>query len=91
MLYAASQGDEGSIFICSKKGSEGSIYAARQGMRACNNNNMRNPFLHLFYYGVTHVITSFNILMEISFILSKYGAKEREQCLYLNTILFKFR
>ena len=29
---------------------------ARQGMRACNNNNMRNPSLHLFYYGVTHVI-----------------------------------
>ena len=25
-------------------------------MRACNNNNMRNPSLHLFYYGVTHVI-----------------------------------
>ena len=23
-------------------GDEGSIYAARQGMRACNNNNMRN-------------------------------------------------
>ena len=34
---------------------EGNIYAARQGMRACNN-NMRNPSLHLFYYGVTHVI-----------------------------------
>ena len=46
-------GDEGSIFICSKTGS---IYAARQGMRACNNNNMRNPSLHLFYYGVMHVI-----------------------------------
>ena len=32
------------------------LNAARQGMRACNNNNMRNPSLHLFYYGVTHVI-----------------------------------
>ena len=43
MLYAATQGDEGGIIICSKTGDEGSIYAARQGMRACNNNNMRNP------------------------------------------------
>ena len=40
------------------------IYAARQGMKyicskaasGCNNNNMRSPSLHLFYYGVTHVI-----------------------------------
>ena len=24
-------------------------------MRACNNNNMRNPSLHLFYYGVMHI------------------------------------
>ena len=38
-------------YIFSNTGDEGSIYAARQGMRACNNNNMRNP-----YYGVTHVI-----------------------------------
>ena len=38
-------GDEGSINICSKTGDEGSIYAARQGMRACNNNNMRNPII----------------------------------------------
>ena len=30
-------------YICSKTGDEGSIYAAKQGMRACNNNNMRNP------------------------------------------------
>ena len=29
-------------YIYSKTGDEGSIYAARQGMRACNNNNMRN-------------------------------------------------
>ena len=43
-------------YICSKTGDEGNIYVARQGMRACNNNNMRNPSLHLFYYGVTHVI-----------------------------------
>ena len=42
-------------YICSKTGDEGTIYAARQEMRACNN-NMRNPSLHLFYYGVTHVI-----------------------------------
>ena len=35
------KGDEGSIIICSgKKGDEGCIYAARQGMKACNNNNM---------------------------------------------------
>ena len=32
------------------------IYTARQGMRACNNNDMRNPSLHLYYYGVTHVV-----------------------------------
>ena len=32
-------------YICSKTGDEGSIYAARQGMRACNNNNMRNPII----------------------------------------------
>ena len=25
------------------------LYATRQGMRACNNSNMRNPSLHLFY------------------------------------------
>ena len=31
--------------ICSKTGDEGNIYAARQGMRACNNNNMRNPII----------------------------------------------
>ena len=31
------------------------IYAARQGMRACNK-NMCNPSLHLFSYGVTHII-----------------------------------
>ena len=31
--------------ICSKTGDERSIYAARQGMRACNNNNMRNPII----------------------------------------------
>ena len=30
-------------YMYSKTGDEGSIYAARQGMRACNNNNMRNP------------------------------------------------
>ena len=30
-------------YIYSKTGDEGSIYAARQGMRACNNNNRRNP------------------------------------------------
>ena len=42
-------------YICSKTGDEGSIYAVRQGMRACNNNNMCNPSLRLFYYGVTHV------------------------------------
>ena len=28
-----------------KTGDEGSIYAARQGMRACNNTNMRNPII----------------------------------------------
>ena len=32
-------------YICSKTGDEGNIYAARQGMRACNNNNMRNPII----------------------------------------------
>ena len=48
-VYSNMQQYKGSIFICSKTGDEGSIYAARQGMRACNNNNMRNPSLHLFY------------------------------------------
>ena len=33
------------VYICSKTGDEGRIYAARQGMRACNNNNMRNPII----------------------------------------------
>ena len=37
-------------YVCSKAGDEGSIYAARQGMRTCNNTNMHNPSLHLFYY-----------------------------------------
>ena len=32
-------------YICSKTGDEGSIYAARQCMRACNNNNMCNPLV----------------------------------------------
>ena len=32
-------------YICSKRGDEGSIYAARQGMRAYNNTNMRNPII----------------------------------------------
>ena len=47
-IYSSKTGDDVSIFICSKTGDEGSIYVARQGMRACNNNNMRNPSLHLF-------------------------------------------
>ena len=33
-------------YICSKTGDEGSIYAARQGTRARNNNNMCKPSLH---------------------------------------------
>ena len=37
---------EGSIFICNKTGDEGSIYVARQGIRACNNNNMRDPIIN---------------------------------------------
>ena len=32
-------------YICIKTGEEGSIYAARQGMRACNNTDMRNPIV----------------------------------------------
>ena len=32
-------------YMYSKTGDEGSIYAARQGMRACNNTNMRNPII----------------------------------------------
>ena len=43
-------------YICSKTGDEGNIYAARQGMRACNNNNMRNPIIKEMLGGVTHVI-----------------------------------
>ena len=50
------------VYICSNTGlylyaarQSSILYAPRQGMRACNN-NMRNPSLHLFHYGVTHVI-----------------------------------
>ena len=32
-------------YICSKTGDEGSICAAKQRMRACNNNNMHNPII----------------------------------------------
>ena len=32
-------------YMYSKTGDEGSIYAARQGMRACNNTNMHNPII----------------------------------------------
>ena len=32
-------------YIYSKTGDEGSIYAARQRMRACNNTNMRNTII----------------------------------------------
>ena len=32
-------------YIYSKTGDEGSIYAARQGMRACNNTNMCNAII----------------------------------------------
>ena len=37
---------------------EACIHAAKQGMRACNNNNMRNPLpSYIFYFmGVTNVI-----------------------------------
>ena len=38
-----------------KTGDEGSIYAARQGMRAYNNTNMRNPIIK-DVGGVMHVI-----------------------------------
>ena len=44
---------QGMRAVCSKTGDEDSIYAAKQGMRACN---MCNPSLYLFYYGITHVI-----------------------------------
>ena len=45
-------GNEGTIFICSKTEDEGSIlYAPRQGMRACNNNNMRNPIMKEMWGG----------------------------------------
>ena len=55
-IICSNTGNEGTIFICSKTEDEGSIiYARRQGMRACNNNNMRNPSLHLFHYGIMHV------------------------------------
>ena len=30
-------------YISSKTGDEGNIYAAKQGMRACNNSNMSSP------------------------------------------------
>ena len=35
----------GSIYAARRLGDEGSIYAARQGMRECNNTNMRNPII----------------------------------------------
>ena len=59
-------GNEGTIFIHSKTENECSIlYAPRRGMRACNNDNMRNPSLNL--YGVTHVIrqSPFPVLLHI--------------------------
>ena len=47
VVYICSNtGNEGTIFKCSKTEDEGSIlYAPRQGMRACNNNNMRNRIM----------------------------------------------
>ena len=47
VVYICSNtGNEGTIFICSKTEDEGNIlYAPRQGMRECNNNNMRNPIM----------------------------------------------
>ena len=42
-------------YMCSKTGDEGNIYAARQGMRVCNNTNMRNPHSKKDVGGVTHV------------------------------------
>ena len=50
-------------FICNKTGDEGRIYAARQGMRAYNNNNMRNPIIkeiqaHVTVIIVAHFVTS---------------------------------
>ena len=42
-VYMQQDGRRGQ-YICSKTGEDGSIYAARQGMRACNT-NMRNPIV----------------------------------------------
>ena len=45
-------------YICSKTGDEGNIYAAKQGMRACNNNNTSSSIIipYISYYWVTHII-----------------------------------
>ena len=45
-VYICSNTGNERLFICSKTEDEGSIlYAPRQGMRACNNNNMRKPIM----------------------------------------------
>ena len=45
VYICSNTGDERSISICSKTEDEGSTYVARQGMKECNNNNMRNPII----------------------------------------------
>ena len=51
-------------YICIKTGDEGSIYAARQGMRVCNNTNMRNPHSKKDVGGL-HMLVLLHALMPV--------------------------
>ena len=57
----------GKQYLCSKTRDEGSIYAARQGMRAFNNNNMRNPIIKQ-YSNFISIVSLFllRLKMEVS-------------------------
>ena len=57
------------VYICSKTEHEGSIYAARQGMRACNNNNMRNPSYISFIMGLRMLLLLHALIPCLAYIL----------------------
>ena len=65
-------------YICSKTGDEGSIYAARQGMRACNNTNMRNPIIKMSLHPSTFNGNVFTPLSHCFFVVDSLA----------NTMLF---
>ena len=85
--------DDGSIFTCSKTEDEGSIYAVRR-MRACNNNNMRNPIikrcregLRLLHattpYLIAYILPSSSVLLHVNILFGERhctGQKEADLC-----------